>query len=602
VRTPETTSRGAVLALAATVVAAFALYAQLGSMVDVPRVHPDELRYALAGSSVADGEGVLNRGVRSGFGPVHAAALAAVLLVTGDRESAYPFWKAMNALLFALSAIPIYLLARRLLPPWWSVGAAGLSLLIPSAIYVSVVMTESVSFFVAMWAFLAVVLAVEQPSVARQVGAVAAIGVATATRSQFGVLFVAFVAALLCSWLLERDRAAFRDWTRSLWPTLGVIALGVVAFMARPLVTWSSPSESLGPYRQLWTGYEPLAVAKWTIYHLADLELYLAVIPFAVAPIVLARLLARGRDGEPRERAFGVSFVTINLSFLLVAGAFSSLPYGYDRLHDRYLFYVVPLWIVAFVVWLADGLPRPLIALATGVGLSLVLPAVLPFRQLANEAGVDTVPGALWVWLESRTAGPNPVSGKSLLALFVIGLLVAAAVVPRRYRLTLPAAVLAVFCATSVLAWDRMIGAPEDAVFEGGGERAWIDGRVPADARVAKLYVTTPRCPTSTLSWHSLFLTEFFNDTVRRAALIGDSLADGIPLEQVDVDDGTLVLKESREPFAADYVFTQPGIELDGERVATGTNARLVLWRTDGPVRITNARTNDDVRTADCAA
>ena len=42
-------------------IGAFALYTQLGSMVDVPRVHPDELRYALAGSSLADGEGVLNR-------------------------------------------------------------------------------------------------------------------------------------------------------------------------------------------------------------------------------------------------------------------------------------------------------------------------------------------------------------------------------------------------------------------------------------------------------------------------------------------------------------------------------------------------------------
>ena len=34
----------------------------------------------------------------------------------------------MNALFFALSAIPVYLLARRLVSPWWSVLAAGLSL------------------------------------------------------------------------------------------------------------------------------------------------------------------------------------------------------------------------------------------------------------------------------------------------------------------------------------------------------------------------------------------------------------------------------------------------------------------------------------------
>ena len=589
------------LILAAVIVAAFALYAQLGALVDVPRVHPDELRYALAGSSLAEGEGVLNRGVRSGFGPVHAALLAAVLLVTGDRETAYPLWKTMNSILFALSAIPIYLLARRLLRPWWSVGVAALSLAIPSAIYVSVVMTESASFFVAAWAILAIVLAVERPSTMRQFGALAAIGVATATRSQFGVLFVAFVAALIGAWLLRRERRSLRASVRSLWPTIGAIAIGLVAFMARPLVTWSSPSESLGPYRQLWTGYEPLAVAKWTLYHAADLELYLAVVPFAVAPVVLWRLLARGRAGGRREAAFAVSFVTINVVFLLMAGAFSSLPYGYDRLHDRYLFYVVPLWLLVFVVWLAEGLPRPAVALAAGVGLALVLPAILPFRQLANEAGVDTVPGALWVWLETQTAGPGPASARTLLAALVVALLAAVAFLPRRLRMLLPAAVLVVLVSTSVLAWNRMIGAPEDNVFAGGLERSWVDDRVPPDARVTKLYVESSRCPNATVTWHSLFLTEFFNDSVHRAALIGDSLADGIPIDRVDLEGGALMLG-SGKPFVADYVFTQPGIELNGDQIAAGTNANLVLWRIGGPVSVTNARTNDEVRTADCSS
>jgi hypothetical protein len=274
-------------------------------------------------------------------------------------------------------------------------------------------------------------------------------------------------------------------------------------------------------------------------------------------------LLSDGRDTtRPHERAFAVTFVTVNVAFLLVAGAFSSLPYGYDRLHDRYLFYVVPLWLIVFVVWLADGLPRPIVALATGVGLALVLPAILPFRQLANEAGVDTVPGALWVWLEAETAGPGPLSARALLA--------------------------------------ALIGAPEDAAFAGGLDRSWIDDRVAPDASVAKLFVESSRCGTSRTTRHSLFLTEFFNDTVHRAAYIGDSVPDGIPSERVDLDSGALVL-ESGGPFVADYVFTQPGIELNGEEVARGSSADLVLWRIGGAVRVTNALTNEDVRTIDCA-
>jgi hypothetical protein len=310
--------------------------------------------------------------------------------------------------------------------------------------------------------------------------------------------------------------------------------------------------------------------------------------------------MAGRRNGTAGRTAFAVTFVTINLAFLLVAGAFSSLPYGYDRLHDRYLFYVVPLWLIVLAAWLADGMPRPLVTLGIGVGTALVLPVVLPFRQLANEAGVDTVPGALWVWLEQQTSGPGLASARLALLLFVAALLVAVVLVPRRVGLLLGGAVLAVFLATSVLAWDRMIGAPEDAVFAGGLERDWIDERVAADAEVWKLYIEAPTCPSSTVTWHSLFLTEFFNDSVRRAAYIGDSVADGIPIEHVDLEDGVVML-DGGGPLIADYVFTQPGIELDGREVARGTNADLVLWQVGGPVRVENARSSGEVRTADCA-
>jgi len=51
----------------------------------------------------------------------------------------------------------------------------------------------------------------------------------------------------------------------------------------------------------------------------------------------------------------------------------------------------------------------------------------------------------------------------------------------------------------------------------------------------------------------------------------------------------------------AAYVYTQPGIELDGQRITTGTAANLVLWQIDGPVRTVGAGTNEDVRTTDCS-
>ncbi len=110
---------------------------------------------------------------------------------------------------------------------------------------------------------------------------------------------------------------------------------------------------------------------------------------------------------------------------------------------------------------------------------------------------------------------------------------------------------------------------------------------------MTKLYIDV-ECG-STLVRHALFLTEAFNSTVDRAAYIGDSTPDGLPIERVDVGAGGTLLLSEGNPLRADYVFTQPGIELAGERVATGTNADLVLWRTDGPVRVVGATTNADV-------
>ena len=597
----ETRNRRPVLALAGIVVGAFVVYAFLSTLVSVPRVHPDEVRYMIGASSLVEGDGLRLRGDEYGFGPLHASVLALVLWLASGLEAAYPWFKVVNALFWALTAIPVYLLARRLVSSWWAVLAAGLTVAIPSSISVATVMTESMAFLAAAWALYATMLALERPTVLRQFLLLAAIAVAFLTRSQLGALYVGWLVALgLHWWISPEARPRGRvDWRR-LWPS-ALPLLAAVAFLAARLVSGASPRDSLGAYWELWRGYDPFGVAKWVVYHLADIEIYLAVIPLAVAPIVLSRLVRSGRAGSAVDSAYASLFLAANATGLLVVAAFTSTPWGYDRLHDRYAFYLLPLWLIVFVAWLADGLPRPLVAAATGVVLALVLPAVLPFRQLANEAGIDTVPGALWVWVEGQVAGPGPLSGSRLLAAFVIALLVAALFLPKRAAGVLATAVLAVLLLTSVLAWNRLIDAPEDAVFAGGLDRSWIDDAVPEDATVTKLYIENASCPSSATTRHALFLTEAFNATVDRAAYIDESVPDGLPIERVDVGpDGTLLLSPGN-PLTAEYVFTQPGIELEGERVATGTSADLVLWRTDGPVVVAGATSNDEIRTRDCA-
>jgi hypothetical protein len=592
--------RRPLLTLVAIVFGVALLYGGAAQLVSTPRVHPDEHIYAGAAASLGEGEGLRLRGERYELGPLYPAILAPILAAAGDRETAYPLYKVANALLFALAAFPLYLVARRLLRPWWSVGVAAFSLAIPSSMYVALVMTESASYLTYSIALWAIVLALERPSTARQLGVLAAVALAYATRAQFAVLFAAYVLALVAVWIVVPRRPHLRAALRRLWPTLGALVLGVLALVVRPLVTGASPLDAVGAYEVLFRGYDPLDIVKWSAYHLADLELYLAVVPIAVAPIVLVRLWSQARAGSRVAASFGATFLAVNGGMLFVTAAFASTEFGFDRLHDRNVFYLAPLWLVVLGVWLADGLPRPRVATAVGIGLALGLLVALPFRYIASDVGVDVVPSALWARLQEHLAG-EVVTARKLMVVLVLVLLVLVALLPRRLWWVLPAVLLVGFATTGTLAWQRIADAEENAVFAGGLERDWVDSRLPSGARVTKVYLVSDACPASALTWHALYLTEFFNRTVERADYIDDSIPDGLPIRRVDVQSNGQLVYGPGEPLNAEFVVTQPGIELVGRQLGVGTAANLVLWRTGGPVRIVGASSDADVRTRDCA-
>ena len=112
--------------------------------------------------------------------------LAAIIRLAGSVDAAYDWFKFANALCFALTAVPVYLLARRLVSAWWAVVAAGLSVAIPSAISVGTVMTESLSYLTTAWALYAIAIALERPTVLRQFAVLAAVAAAFFTRPQYG--------------------------------------------------------------------------------------------------------------------------------------------------------------------------------------------------------------------------------------------------------------------------------------------------------------------------------------------------------------------------------------------------------------------------------
>jgi Dolichyl-phosphate-mannose-protein mannosyltransferase len=583
-------------ALAGAVLAALVAYGSLAALATTPRIFYDELLYMEASDSLASGDGLEVRGGEYDRGVLYPVLLAPLLAVAPDREVGYLLAKLLNALLFALTAIPVYLLARRLLPRRHSVVVAGLALAIPSSVYVSVVMTEAVSYLAASWAILAIVLAVERPTPVLQGGALLAIGVAFLARPQFAALYPAYLLALaIALWLLPDRRTRLRRSLRALWPTVASLVLALGLLVVVPALRGDSPFGALGEYETSARAPDLIEVGQWLVYHVAGLGLYLAVVPFAVAPIVLASWLARARRGSERHASMLASFASINAAALAivayVVGGYERTGLGIDRLHDRYLFYVVPLWLVLLAAWAAEGAPKPRRVAAIGAAMALVLTLLLPYGELEIENGVK-------LFSAVGTAFPAAVveiAGSALVARFVVLVLAALLLAGvlfrpgRRARLAV-ATVLAVFLFNGLLVWARAFNPPEEAVFAGSLERRWVDESV-GDGSVAVL--STP-CEDGVLARDSLSLTEFFNSSIGPVVEIGGEFPTG------RVGRGGQIVGEAGRPLGADYAVAQPGVALAGERVADGTNAGLVLWHVGGRVRVVGAASGEDLTRAAC--
>ena len=601
---PARGSRGPVLAVVASAAGAFAAYSALALLVDAPRVFTDELLYFDTAASIVDGDGLTIRGEAYRYAPLYPALLATVHWIAADREAAYELAKTLNALLIALTAIPVFLVSRRVLSPWPSVATAVFSVAIPSAMYVSVVMTESLAYLVCWWALYAIVLALERPSALRQVAAMGGILLATGVRTQFLALFGIYLLGLVfVPALVEGRRPRTRSAILSFWPTALAIAAAVVALVSSWIL--GSSDRTLGEYAVLVRTYDVLEVAGWSLYQVANIEMYVAVIPFAVAPIVIWAFVGRTRQGSERHAAFLAVFVSVNVVFLLLTAAFNSTVYADDALHDRPVFYVVPLWLIVLFAWTAEGAPRPWVVAGVGAAVALTLPLAIPFSDYARDDArqqFNAVTTTLWASIDRASDG----SGRPVLLVFVLLLVLGAVLLPARYARLLPVVVLAVFALTSRLSWDLAVrvAAPSTAALR-SDERSWIDENVPRGRTVTVLggVESCPRLPERDRLYGreflSAYLTEFFNSSVRRGAYVG-LRRDSLPAERVRVEEGGRLLLGSGAPLVADYLLAQPAVRFEGRKVVTGTAAGLNLWEIGGAVRALGIHSTAEYKRAAC--
>jgi hypothetical protein len=557
------------------VLAAAALWGTLGQQLDVPTVFGDELIHWDASRSLASGHGLAVRGGGYGFGPLYPAILAPVHLLTSTDLDAYRWARLLDALVFALAAVPGYLLARRVLPQGWSLACAALVVAIPSALYTGFVMTESVAYAMCVLAFLAFARCLERPTVAAQLFALGALGLATAARYQLAALGLALVLALVARGLLT-PRQSRRELVE-FWPL--AVVLGAVAVALAVRAALGNPLEGYG---DLWRSYDVVEVARWTWRAFAGLGLYLALVPLVVAPATVYALCRDARRGDRVAGAFVALFLCVNAVLLVVVGAFSSTEFGVGFLHDRYLFYVVPLWIVATAAWAERRVSMGPVGILAGALLVLVPLVTLPTYLLNADGGrrFDALASAL----PSEIAVHAGLAEPQRWWLLVAGIAAAALAVAlgRRPRWLVLVPVAAVFLLNAGFAWDSRIDAARNATFAplDADTVSWVDGAVPPRARVAMLAGGVP-----VETRDAVRLTEFFNASIGPAYALGGGYAPTLAATALRVGGGAVLLTDYG-PVHVRWVVAPKELALVGEVAAEGTVEGLRLWRVHGPLQL----------------
>jgi hypothetical protein len=319
-------------------------------------------------------------------------------------------------------------------------------------------------------------------------------------------------------------------------------------------------------------------VLRWFVYHIAELDLYLGIVPFAA----LLLLAATARSLDRPARVFVVATVSLSAWLALEVAAFaSSISF---RIEERNLFYVAPLFLIALLVWIERGLPRPGRATAVCAAIAAALPGVIPYERLIDTpAESDTLALLPFWWLQEHLITIAEVVLVAVAAAIVLAC--AFLLVPRRWAYLLPAVVVAWFLFATERIEDFDHGFPKASIgarYQGIKvlHRDWIDRAVGRNADVAFVWANTDKN-----AQFRLWENEFFNRSVGTVYDLDGPSPGSLPETRLTQQaDGTFLA--DGDPVAAQYVLADHRVHLAGRVVAADTGTGTVLRRPDGPLRI----------------
>jgi hypothetical protein len=572
----------ALVALTAIVSAAAGIRILLVRFETEPKVFGDEIIYSdLAKNIARHGMPLLRGKFEIGYSVLYPLFISPAYRLASDGATAFAAVKTLDAIVMALTAIPTYAFARRILSQGWSLGVAALVVLEPWLAYASLAMTEAL-FLPAFCVFaLALALMLERPTVRRQVLVLIVLALLVGIRPQ-GLVFAGSIplAVTLKGYLARSARAAAREHR----VVLGGLAFITLAVLIALVAGASVPGGSAGSLLTL--RYSPVDLAKWTLWNVGIYELALGVIALAAFPLALAGLLRR--SASDRERSVGITSLALTVALLASVTALSSSQFGYGILHERNLFYATPLVLVCLAHWLACGLPRPKL-FAVAVALAAVaVPAALPAHLVRISDNVDSPTSAWFTQLEQQTGW-----GIKEATIGIAALGAGAFLLVRRPLVPILAVALAFGVIAAPLDYSGALTREQDR------ELSWVDHALPGRATATLIHIgfsrpDQPCAKAADADQRTLAIwTEFFNARVDRVYHMAEEIPDGVPSPVLTVAPGGIVQKKGR-PLAPRYVVLDSRQPIVGRRLASfdldrlgqawSGGASLSLWRVHRPL------------------
>ena len=561
-----------IVALSAGVRVLFALW------VPAPWLFIDEFMYSELGKSFAATGHFAIRDVQGvEYGPLYPLLIAPAYAVFDNLPHAYMAVKLINSVVMSTAAVPAYFLARRLLSRRGALAAAALSLALPSMVYVASVMTESLFYPLFLTAALAIVRVLERPSAGRQVVALAVLAAAVLTRSQAVALLPALVTAIVAASAV--DGAGFFRRLRAFAPTWLGLAGAISAVGAWELGHGRSVTAVFQASQGVWSQHYSIgAVLRWFAYHVAELDLYAGVLPFA-AFLVLATFAFNRADKA--LRVFALVSGSLVFWLLLVSATFASSLTEYEartgaRVFDRYTFYVVPFLLIALLAWVSGRVPvsgRKTAVVAVAAGL---LPLALPYKDLIDSQAVAHTLGLLpWAINDhgAVVARPHVLAFVAIIALS-LGALFYLLRAPRlRYVAPLLVGLYLVSAAVVGARWYWLEGS---AAAPSGPDKAWIDHAIGPNVESVAIW-------SGTAGPHLIWESEFFNRSVGRVYYLRKASWPGTPEQKLSArrSDGVLV-DAAGAPLRARFVLVDPWVVLRGQVVARDRASGMRLYRLNG--------------------